>query len=348
MSFNKQFVLAQRPKTNIVPGETFKITQKPAPTEADLKDGQVLLESLYISFDPAMRGWLDDKRSYLPPVQIGEVMRALTIARVLASKSSKFAAGDIVTGTLGIQEIGILPEAQVEKAFDLPSNGKLTDLLGSLGTTGLTAYFGMTKIGMPKSGDTVVVSAAAGATGSVAAQIAKIAGARVIGIAGGEKKRKWLEEELGLDVGLDYKAADFKQKFKEATPKFIDVYFDNVGGEILDMALGRAATFSRFVMCGGISQYNAETKAGPSANFFNIISQRIKMQGFIVFDFITEYAAARKQLAQWLGEGKLKREETIIKGGVASADEAFQTLFNGGNIGKLMVEVKSSEQSPRL
>lgn len=224
---NRKLVLAQRPKSNIVPGETFKVVQTPAPTEADLKDGHLLLESLYVSFDPAMRGWLDDKRSYIPPVQIGEVMRAGTISRVLASKSSKASPGDIVLAMLGIQEVGILPEAQVEKAFALPPNGKLTDLMGALGMTGLTAYFGMTKIGAPKAGDTVVVSAAAGATGSVAAQIAKIAGARVIGIAGGEAKRKWLEEELGLDVGLDYKAPDFKQKFKEATPKFIDVYFDN-------------------------------------------------------------------------------------------------------------------------
>lgn len=345
---NRKLVLAQRPKSNIVPGETFKVVQTPAPTEADLKDGHLLLESLYVSFDPAMRGWLDDKRSYIPPVQIGEVMRAGTISRVLASKSSKASPGDIVLATLGIQEIGILPEAQVEKAFALPPNGKLTDLMGALGMTGLTAYFGMTKIGAPKAGDTVVVSAAAGATGSVAAQIAKIAGARVIGIAGGEAKRKWLEDELGLDVGLDYKAPDFKQKFKEATPKFIDVYFDNVGGEILDMALGRAAAFSRFVMCGAISQYNSETKQGPSANFFNVISQRIKLQGFIVFDFLSEYDVARKQLVQWLGDGKLQRKETIIKGGIASADEAFQTLFTGGNSGKLLVEVKGAEETSRL
>lgn len=348
MSTSKKLVLAQRPKASIVPGETFNIISGPAPTEADLQDGQLLLEALYISFDPAMRGWLDDKRSYIPPVQIGEVMRAMTISRVLASKSSKAAPGDIVTAPLGIQEVGIMPEAQVDKAFHLPPNGKLTDLLGALGITGLTAYFGMTKIGMPKPGDTVVVSAAAGATGSVAAQIAKIAGARVIGIAGGETKRKWLVEELGLDVGLDYKAPDFKEKFKEATPKFIDVYFDNVGGEILDMAMGRAATFSRFVMCGAISQYNSETKAGPSANFSTIIAQRIKMQGFIVFDFLKEYDDARKQLAEWLAEGKLQRKETVLKGGVDSAEEAFQMLFTGGNIGKLMVEVKSPEETSRL
>lgn len=225
-----QLELAERPKAGIVPGKTFRVRQVPAPTEADLKDGQLLLETLYVSYDPAMRGWLDDRRSYVPPVQIGEVMRALTIARVLASKSSKAGPGDIVTATLGIREVGIMPEDQVEPASALPlgkSGGKVTDLLGVFGLTGMTAYFGMTKIGEPKAGETVVVSAAAGATGSVAAQIAKIAGARVIGTAGSDEKCRWLTEELGLDVALNYKDPDFRRKFKEATPKFIDVFFDN-------------------------------------------------------------------------------------------------------------------------
>ncbi|KAK4178566.1 putative NADP-dependent oxidoreductase [Triangularia setosa] len=345
---NTSLILSERPSGPIVKGKTFSLKSSPAPTEADLKDGQVLLETLYISFDPAMRGWLDDRRSYLPPVQIGETMRALTVSRVLASKSPKFSSGTIVTAPSGIQEIAIMPDSQVEKAYDLPQGGKLTDLLGVLGSTGLTAFFGMTKIGQPKPGDTVVVSAAAGATGSVAAQIAKIAGARVVGIAGGEAKCRWLKEELGLDEALDYKAPDFKQKFKEATPKFVDVYFDNVGGEILDLAMARAAQFSRFVMCGGISQYNSEDKKGPGASFFNVITQRIKMQGFIVFDYINEYDVARKQLAQWLAEGKLKRKETVVKGGVRSAEEAFEWLFTGRNTGKLMVEVKGAEEGARL
>jgi NADPH-dependent curcumin reductase CurA len=227
-----QLELAERPTGDIVPGKTFRQRQVAAPTEADLKDGQLLLECLYVSFDPAMRGWLDDRRSYVPPVQIGEVMRALTVSRVLASRSSKAKAGDIVTSAMGIREVGIMPEDQVDlPAAALPlgpgAGGKVTDLLGVFGLTGLTAYFGMTKIGEPKAGDTVVVTAAAGATGSVAAQIAKIAGARVIGTAGSDEKCRWLTEELGLDVALNYKDPDFKQKFKEATPKFIDVFFDN-------------------------------------------------------------------------------------------------------------------------
>ncbi|KAL2134345.1 hypothetical protein VTI74DRAFT_400 [Chaetomium olivicolor] len=343
-----QLELAERPKGAIIPGRTFRQRRVPAPTEADLQDGQLLLEGLYVSFDPAMRGWLDDRRSYVPPVQIGEVMRALAVCRVLASRSKKARAGDIVTATLGIREVGIVPEAQVEPASALPAGGKVTDLLGVFGLTGLTAYFGMIKIGQPKAGETVVVSAAAGATGSVAAQIAKIAGARVIGTAGSDEKCRWLTEELGLDVALNYKNPDFRAKFKAATPKYVDVFFDNVGGEQLDMAMGRANPFARFVMCGAISQYNAESKSGPTRNFSNVITQRIKMQGFIVFDYANEYGAARKQLAQWLAEGKLKRKETIIKGGVAASEEAFKQLFQGGNIGKLMVEVKNPEEMSRL
>lgn len=343
-----QLELAERPKGEIAPGKTFRQRQVPAPTEADLHEGQVLLECLYVSFDPAMRGWLDDRRSYVPPVQIGEVMRAMTIARVLASKSAKAKAGDIVTATMGIREVGIVSEDQVNPAIALPRGAKATDLLGVLGMTGLTAYFGMTKIGEPKAGETVVVSAAAGATGSVAVQVAKIAGARVVGTAGSDEKCRWLTEELGVDVALNYKDPDFKDKFKAATPNSIDVFFDNVAGEQLEMALGRANKFARFVMCGGISQYNSESKSGPTRNFFNIITQRIKMQGFIVFDYAQEYGAALAQLAQWLGEGKLKRKETILKGGVAAADEAFQQLFQGGNMGKLMVEVKNADDVARL
>ncbi|KAL2117387.1 hypothetical protein VTJ04DRAFT_7047 [Mycothermus thermophilus] len=347
-----ELVLAERPTSGIVPGKTFRLQKVPAPTEADLKPGQLLLENLYVSFDPAMRGWLDDRRSYVPPVKIGEVMRAMTISRVLASRSSKAQPGEIVTAMLGIREVGIANENQVEPGSTKLSlaggRAKVTDLLGVLGMTGLTAFFGMTKIGEPKAGETVVVSAAAGATGSVAAQIAKIAGARVIGTAGSDEKCRWLKEELGLDVALNYKDPDFKKKFKEATPKYIDVYFDNVGGEQLEMALARANTFARFVMCGGISQYNSADKSGPTKAFFNVIAQRIKMQGFIVFDYANEYPTALAQLAQWIAEGKLKGRETIIKGGIAAADEAFKQLFQGGNIGKLMVEVKNPGETARL
>jgi NADPH-dependent curcumin reductase CurA len=215
MAESLSICLAKRPEGNIVPGETFSQKTSPAPTAADLKDGQLLVETLYLSLDPAMRGWLRDERSYLPPVQIGQVMRGSSVCRVVVSQSSNFKQGDIVTTlAVGWREIAIIKESDATKVV-LSSDGHVTDALGVLGVTGLTAYFGMTTVGLPKKGETVVVTAAAGATGSVAGQIAKILGARVVGIAGGEEKRKWLEE-VGFDVALDYKDPDFKTKFKEA------------------------------------------------------------------------------------------------------------------------------------
>lgn len=226
---NLSVVLAERPKGAITPGKTFRQETTPAPKADDLKDGEILIETLYLSLDPAMRGWLDDVRSYVPPVQIGEVMRGSAIARVLASRSPRASEGDLVVATTGWREVAVAGPGAFEPAADvpLPRNGKVTDLQGVLGLTGLTAYFGMGKIGAPKPGETVVVSGAAGATGSVAGQLAKIAGARVVGLAGSDEKCAWLERELGFDVCLNYKDPEFKKKFREATPKYIDVYFDN-------------------------------------------------------------------------------------------------------------------------
>lgn len=227
---NLSIHLAERPSPVIVPGKTFTQKTSPAPTASDLKPDQLLVENLYLSLDPAMRGWLNDTRSYVPPVQIGDVMRGATIARVLASTSGKFAEGELVTVFGDVwTEVGVFTAAQANKVV-LPPNAKVTDGLGVLGMTGLTAYFGMTEIAKVQKGETVVISGAAGATGSVAAQIAKIAGGRVVGIAGQDDKVKWLKEELGLDVALNYNDPDFKEKFKDATPDFIDVFWDN--GEI--------------------------------------------------------------------------------------------------------------------
>lgn len=226
-------VLAERPRGPVVPGKTFHQKADPTPSASSLTDGQVLIETLYLSLDPAMRGWLEDVRSYVPPVQIGEVMRGSVIARVLASRSPRAAAGDIVVASTGWREVTVAGPKEFETVAEILGSGstapgfKLTDLQGVLGMTGLTAYFGMTTIGVPKAGETVVVSGAAGATGSVAGQMAKIAGARVVGIAGSEDKCRWLEKELGFDVCLNYKSPDFRKKFKEATPKYVDVYFDN-------------------------------------------------------------------------------------------------------------------------
>ncbi|PKS07153.1 hypothetical protein jhhlp_005753 [Lomentospora prolificans] len=347
---NLQIVLAERPEGDIIPGQTFHQKITPAPTADDLKDGEILIENIYLSLDPAMRGWLNDKRSYLPPIPIGGVMRGLSIARVIASKNNSYKAGDIVRAMPGWTEYAVVNPSTPGACELVANSDHLPDHLSVLGTTGLTAYFGMLRIGEPKPGDLVVVSGAAGATGSVAGQIAKLKGARVIGIAGGEDKVKWLVDELGFDAGLNYKDPDFKAKFKELTKDHIDVYFDNVGGEILDMALGQAKPFSRFVMCGGISQYNTTNVQGPKIfqNILNVISMRIKMQGFIVLDFVKEFAAARDELAEWLNAGKIKRKETIVKGGLKGAEQALVDLFKGANTGKMIVEIKNPQELPKL
>ncbi|KAK1635824.1 zinc-binding dehydrogenase [Colletotrichum phormii] len=344
---NLSVVLAERPTAEIIPGKTFKTEQKPIPKAEDLKDGEILIENWYLSLDPAMRGWLNDRRSYLPPVQIGEIMRGATVGRVLASKSFKAKEGDVLPSFGGWAEYSVVHDSRVEPVSSFPAVSQPIDYLSGIGMTALTAYFGMLRVGDPKPGETVVVSGAAGATGSVAGQIAKLKGARVVGLAGSDDKCKWLTEELGFDVALNYKDPEFKQKFKEATPDFINVYFDNVGGEILDMALARAKEFSRFVMCGGISQYNSATPQGPK-NYANIITMRIKMQGFIVFDFVQDYGQARKELAQWLEEGKIKRKETVVKGGLKAAEQGLVDLYKGINTGKLIVEIKNPKDAAKL
>ncbi|CZT13662.1 probable zinc-binding alcohol dehydrogenase domain-containing protein 1 [Rhynchosporium graminicola] len=333
-------VLASRPKALIVPGETFNIKENPMVSEKDLQDGQIMIQTLYLSLDPAMRGWLNDTRSYIPPVQIGEVMRGAVIGKVIASKSSKFTLGNYVTASPGWSELAIVAEKDAS-VLDVPDNGKVTDALGVLGMTGLTAYFGITDIGKVKAGDFVVVSGAAGATGSVACQIAKLLGAKVLGLAGSDDKVQWLKD-LGCDEALNYKNADFAKEFKEKTKDLIDVFFDNVGGEILELALSRAKAHARFVMCGAISQYNSAKPVGPK-NISMVIAMRIKLEGFIVFDYQSQYGPARTELSRWLSEGKIQRKETIIKGGLKAAEQALLDLYNGINTGKLLVEVKAED-----
>jgi len=276
-------------------------------------------------------------------------MRGAAICRVLASKSSKSKVGDLLLAYTGWRELAILNDAEYEPPYALPANAQVTDLLGALGNTGLTAYFGLQKIGQIKPGETVVVSGAAGATGSIVCQIARLQGAgRVVGIAGSDDKVEWLKSDLGCDVGLNYKDPDFYAKFKAATPDFIDVYWDNVGGELLDQALSRANKFARFVECGMISQYNAGADFQGPKNIGTVITMRIRMQGFIVLDYLPETPEARKQLTQWLGEGKLKRKETVVKGGLQKCPETLMGLFHGANTGKMLVEVKNPEDSAKL
>ncbi|KAI1331564.1 NAD(P)-binding protein [Xylariaceae sp. FL0255] len=346
---NKTFVLAQRPKGDIVPGETFKLEKTPAPTADDLKDGQVLAETLYLSLDPAMRGWLNDARSYIPPVGIGECMRGYTISRVLASKTSKAREGDLLSTAAGWTELAVLNEKDFS-VVNVPKGGRITDILGVLGGTGMTAWIGLDQIGNLKAGETVVVSGAAGATGSVVGQIAKRRGCRVIGIAGSEDKCTWLTKELGFDVALNYKSETFNKDLVAATPDFIDVYWDNVGGEILEAALNRAAFRARFIMCGSISGYNQPGKQAAKGirNLFQVTAQRIRMEGFIVFDHTDLYPKAREEIAGWLEKGEINRKETIVKGGLETAESAILDLFAGRNTGKLLVEVKAPGEGARL
>ncbi|KAL4983123.1 hypothetical protein BDW68DRAFT_169455 [Aspergillus falconensis] len=339
---NTQIILHERPIDAIDPSltsGTFRLRTVPRPDNVPVD--KVLVRVHYLSLDPAMRQWLSASRSYIAPVKIGAVMRGVSMSRVVAvgrDLASKFQVGDWVSAYTGWQEYAVLGKEDVEK-IAIPAGGRPTDALSVLGLTGLTAYFGMTEIGQPRVGDTVVVSGAAGATGMVAGQIAKIKGAkRVIGLAGTKDKCEFLVKELGFDAAINYKSPDWRKQLKAATPDYINVYFDNVGGEILDACLARAAPFSRYVMCGAISQYNTSKPKGP-ASYMNVISQRVTMKGFIVFDFAEKYSAAREELSSWLAQGKLARKDHILTGGLEAAPKALVDLYAGLNTGKMMVEV---------
>jgi NADPH-dependent curcumin reductase len=332
MSDNLQCRLAARP-VGLPDASTFEMVSEPI---AEPGEGEVRVETSHLSLDPAMRGWMNDVPSYIPPVAIGEVMRAGGVGRVTASKHPKFSVGDEVTGLTGVQEHAILPGEALFKVDT--SLAPLPTFLGTLGMTGMTAYFGLLDIGAAKEGETVVVSGAAGAVGSVAGQIAKIKGCRAIGIAGGQEKCAFVVDELGFDACIDYKAGDIKAELKRLTPDRVDVYFDNVGGDILNTVLTRLAMKARVVICGAISQYNeAETK-GPS-NYMALLVSRARMEGFLVFDFASRYREAAIELGGWLAEGKLVSKEDIVDGGVAGFPDALQKLFRGENVGKLVLKV---------
>lgn len=335
--------LKERPKADILPS-TFETRNNRALSASDLKDGQVLVKSDYLSLDPAMRGWLNDARSYVPPVKIGECMRGAAISTVIASKSSSFVPGESVMAMCGWTEYAIVSAKSLEKLSLVGQKGIVArDYQSVLGMTSLTAYFGMINVGHVdklKAGSTVVISGAAGATGLIAGQIAKIHGMKVIGIASSPDKCKFLEAN-GFDHGISYKSPTFFKDLCKVTPDYVNLFFDNVGGDILDAVLRRAATKSVFVICGAISQYNAGANAKGPAYYTNIIAQRIRMEGFIVFDYLSEYDHARSRLAEWYEAGKLSRQEYIVRGGLTKAPEALQMLFDGKNTGKMLVQVSS-------
>ncbi len=329
---NRQFRLASRPQGK-VRREDFDLVEEPA---REPGEGELLLETQYVSLDPAMRGWMAEGRSYIPPVQIGEVMRAAVVGRVIESRGERFAAGEHVSGWLGVQDH---PTCAQDAVFAVdPDRAPLTTYLGALGMPGMTAYFGLLDVGEAKEGDTVVVSGAAGAVGSVVGQIAKIKGCRVVGIAGGAEKCAWVAGELRFDACVDYKAGDVAAALREHCPDGIDVYFDNVGGEILDAALSRLARGARVVVCGAISQYNnLDAMRGPS-NYMSLLVNRARMEGFVVLDYLSRYADAQAELAAWLADGRLIAREDVVEGFERFPD-ALARLFAGENVGKLVLKV---------
>ncbi len=327
---NHRFTLVARP-VGLPKATDFAYTQEPV---REPGDGEIIVKVRYISLDPAMRGWMNEGKSYIAPVKLGEIMRAMAIGEVVTSKHPGFAVGDLVAGLFGVQEYAVSDGKGVTK---VPPVAPPPVFLAALGAPGLTAYFGLLDIGKPEPGDTVVVSGAAGAVGSVVGQIAKIKDCRAVGIAGGADKCAYLTRELGFDAAIDYKATDVKAALREHCPNGIDVYFDNVGGDILDAALANLAMHARIVICGAVSQYNAGAVKGP-ANYLSLLVHRASMTGMVVFDYRERYAAAVMEMAGWMGAGKLKSREHIVRG-LETFPATLLKLFTGENFGKLVLEV---------
>jgi NADPH-dependent curcumin reductase CurA len=330
---NRQWILRSRPKGMLAPGD-LQLTEAPVPSPAD---GQALARVKYLSIDPTMRVWMAAD-SYLPAVAIGEVMRAIGFAEVVESRHADYKKGDKIIGLTGLQDY-VITDGKEKRGFrKVPPVPFVSDtaFLGIFGGNGLTAYFGMMEIAKPQKDETLVVSAAAGATGSIAGQIGKIHGCRVVGIAGSDEKCKWITDDLGFDAAINYKQPGWKEKLAAATPKGIDMNFENVGGEIMQEVLNRMNLFGRVVLCGLLSGYTKEDPGLVSLGL--ILVKRLKVQGFIVMDFASRFMEAGTQLGKWKMFGKLKDRETIVEG-LEKAPDAINMLFTGANIGKLIVKV---------
>ncbi len=333
MVSNRQIRLAARPSGEVKPSDWEHVSE-PAAAPAE---GQFAARTRAVSLDPAMRGWLDDRPSYVPPVGLGDVMRAGSVVEVTESNHPDFAVGDHVVGMFGAQT-HVVSDGRGATKVDL-SRAPAATYLGALGMTGMTAYFGLLDVGALQEGDTVAVSGAAGAVGSVAGQIAKLKGCRVIGIAGGPEKCALLVDELGFDAAIDYRAGSVARALRAHAPDGIDVYFDNVGGDILDAALVNLALHARIVICGAISQYQAEQRRGP-ANYMMLLVRRSRMEGFVVFDFAKRYGEAAAELGAWIADGRLKVFEHVVRGSIDDFPETLQMLFRGENVGKLVLELE--------
>jgi NADPH-dependent curcumin reductase CurA len=334
-SENRQVRLAQRP-VGRPDDSTWEVTSEPIPEPAD---GQFTVRVDYVSLDPAMRGWLNDIRSYVPPVGIGEVMRAHAVGRVSASKNAEYPVGQMVSGNFGVCEYALSDGAGVLPVDEALAPGPTW--LGALGFPGMTAYFGLMDVGRLKEGDTVVISGAAGAVGSIAGQIAKLKGCKVIGIAGGPEKCSWLTEELGFDAAIDYKSGSVGRALRTAAPDGIDVYFDNVGGEILDAALTRLRKNARVVLCGAISGYNATDPQPGPAHYLSLLVNRASMTGFIIFDYLDRFPEGMAAVSEWIRRGELVVREQVETGGVEAFGRTLNLLFDGANTGKLVLKVSS-------
>ncbi len=333
---NHQVRLASRP-VGLPTRDNWSFTTEPV---AEPGPGGVLVKTLYLSLDPAMRGWMNEGKSYIPPVEIGAVMRAGGVGKVIASNNPAFAVGDYVNAGLDVQEYCLIPEAQIKRSgmFKIDPRLGLTSWLNVLGMPGMTGYFGLMDVGQPKAGDTVVVSGAAGAVGQTVGQIAKLKGCRVVGIAGGKAKCDWVVKELGFDACIDYKAGDVKAGLKEHCPKGVDIYFDNVGGDILDAVLTRITRGARIIICGAISQYNNTTPVKGPANYLSLLVNRARMEGIVVFDYADRYPQAIAEMAGYLKDGTMKSKEDVVDG-LENFPETLLKLFNGENFGKLVLQV---------
>jgi NADPH-dependent curcumin reductase CurA len=329
---NHQFRLAARPVGLPKPSD-WNYAEEPV---REPGDGEVLVKIQYVSLDPAMRGWMNEGRSYIPPVAIGEVMRAFAAGEVIASNDPDVAVGQHVGGLLGVQEYAV---ANGKGVFKLDTSlAPLPVYLGALGMPGVTAYFGLLDIGQPKAGDTVVVSGAAGAVGGLVGQIAKLKDCRVVGIAGGPEKCRHLVEDLGFDAAIDYKAQDVPAALGEQCPNGIQIYFDNVGGDILDAALAHLARHARVVICGAISQYNNSGATHGPANYLSLLVNHASMTGFVMSDYLDRYGEAVQEMAGWLASGKLVSREEVAAG-LENFPQVLLRLFHGENTGKLVLEV---------
>lgn len=327
---NRQWLLRSRP-VGMVKKKNFELHEAPIPRP---EPDQVLVRNLYLAFEPAMRGWMEDRPSYLPPVGIGDVMRGMTVGQVVESRHPGFEPGELVSGMMGWQEWAI-GDPMLRK---LPAGATPEFALSVLGITGITAYFGLLDVGRPRSGETVVVSGAAGATGSVVGQIAKIEGCRVVGVAGGAKKCAWLTDELGFDAAIDYRHEDIGERLDALCPDGVDVFFDNVGGEVLDEVLARIALRARIVLCGAIARYNDKKLPPGPSNYFNLTTQRGRMEGFIVLDYLSRFAEAAEKLTAWCAEGKIVWKVDVQEG-FENAPRTFKRLFKGENFGKQLLKL---------